>query len=54
MFASSSDWQLLVFASSSDWQLLVFASSSDWFIGLSPSVVIGQSDYFSFGFTTLN
>ena len=33
----------------------VFASSSDWFIGLSVSVVIGQSDYLGFGFrfTTL-
>ena len=32
-----------------------FASSSDWFIGLSASVVIyRQSNYFSFGFTTLN
>ena len=32
----------------------VFASSSDWFIGLSASVVIGQSNYFGSGFTTLN
>ena len=32
----------------------VFASSSDWFIGLSASVVIGQSNYFSFGFTEFN
>ena len=33
----------------------VSASSSDWFIGLPVSVVIGQSDYFGFGFgfTTL-
>ena len=30
--------------------LHVFASSSDWFIGLSASVVIGLSNYFSFGF----
>ena len=28
-------------------------SSSDWFIGLSASVVIGQSNYFGFRFTTL-
>ena len=28
--------------------------SSDWFIGLSTSVVIGQTDYFGFGFTTLS
>ena len=27
------------------WRLHVFASSSDWFIGLSASVVIGQSNY---------
>ena len=33
-------------------RLHVFASSSDWFIGLSASVVIGQSDNFGFGFTT--
>ena len=32
----------------------VFASSSDWFIGLFTTVVIGQSNYFGFGFTTLN
>ena len=25
----------------------------DWFIGLPVSAVIGQSDYFGFGFTTL-
>ena len=35
-------------------QLHVFASSSDWFLVLFSSVVIGQSDYFWFGFTTLN
>ena len=32
----------------------VFASSSDWFIGLFTTVVIGQSNYFGFGFTTLS
>ena len=32
----------------------VFASSSDWFIGLFNIAVIGQSNYFGFGFTTLN
>ena len=32
----------------------VFASSSDWFIALFWSAVIGRSNYFSFGFTTLN
>ena len=31
-----------------------FASSSDWFIMLFTCVVIGQSNYFGFGFTTLN
>ena len=35
-------------------RLHVFASSFDWFTGLSVSFVIGQSDYFGFGFTTLN
>ena len=36
------------------WRLRhVFASSSDWFIGLSASVVIGQSNYFGFGVTQL-
>ena len=35
------------------WRLHVFASSFDWFTGLSVSFVIGQSDYFGFGFTTL-
>ena len=34
-------------------RLHVFDSSSDWFIGLSASVVIGHSNYFGFGFTTL-
>ena len=34
-------------------QLHVFASSFDWFIALFISVVIGQSNYFGFGFTTL-
>ncbi len=32
----------------------VFASSFDWLTGLSVSFVIGQSNYFAFGFTTLN
>ena len=37
------------------WRRLdVFASSSDWFLVLFSSVVIGQSDYFGFGFTILN
>ena len=31
--------------SSCTWQLREFASSSDWFIGLSASVVIGQSNF---------
>ena len=33
--------------------LHVFASSFDWFTGLSVSCVIGQNDYFGFGFSTL-
>ena len=32
----------------------MFASRSGWFIGLSTSSVIGQSDYFGFGFMTRN
>ena len=35
-------------------RLHLFASISDWFIELSASVVIGQSNSFGFGFTTLN
>ena len=35
-------------------QLHVFASNSDWLVVLFTSVVIGQSNYFGFGFTTLN
>ena len=35
-------------------RLHVFALRSDWFTGLSAPVVIGQSNYFGFGFTTLN
>ena len=35
-------------------RLHVFALSSDWFIGLFTTVVIGQSNYFGFGFATLN
>ena len=35
-------------------QLHVFASNSDWLVVLFPSVVIGQSNYFGFGFTTRN
>ena len=31
--------------------MTVFASSSDWFIALFTPVVIGQSNYFGFGFT---
>ena len=34
--------------------LQVFASSSDWFIGLFTTSVIGQSNNFGFGITTLN
>ena len=33
-------------------RLHVFSSSSDWFIRLSAPVVIGQSNYFGFGFTS--
>jgi len=35
-------------------QLRVFAFSFDWFTGWPVSFVIGQSDYFGFGFMTLN
>ena len=35
-------------------RLYVFASSSDWLLVLLSSLVIGQSDYFGLGFTTLN
>ena len=43
-----------LYAFSRVWRRLhVFALSSDWFIGLSASAVIGQSNYFGFGFTTL-
>ena len=35
-------------------RLYVFAWSFDWFTGLSVSFVIGQSDNFGFGFTTLD
>ncbi len=35
-------------------QLHVFALRFDWFTGFSVSFVIGQSNYFGFGFTTLN
>ena len=34
-------------------RLHIFVSSSDWFIAWFVSVVIGQSDCFGFGFTTL-
>jgi len=34
--------------------LLIFASCFDWFSELSGCFVIGQSDYFGFGFSTLN
>ena len=34
-------------------QLRVITSSFDWFTGLSPSFLIGQSNYFGFGFMTL-
>ena len=35
-------------------QLRVITSRFDWFTGLSPSFLIGQSNYFGFGFTTLD
>ncbi len=35
-------------------RLHAFASRFDWFTGLPVSFVIGQSNYFAFGFTTLN
>ena len=35
-------------------RLLIFALSSDWLLGIFPFVLIGRSDYFGFGFTTLN
>ena len=35
-------------------RLRVITSSFDWFTGLSPTFLIGQSNYFGFGFTTLN
>ena len=34
--------------------LHVITSSFDWFTGLSPSFLIGQINYFGFGFTTLS
>ena len=34
-------------------RLHIFALISDWFIALFASVVIGQSNYFGFGLTTL-
>ena len=43
-----------LYAFSRAWpRLHVFALSSDWIIGLSASVVIGQSDYFGFVLTEL-
>ena len=35
-------------------QLRVITSSFDWFTGLSPSFLIGQSNYFGFSFTTFD
>ena len=35
-------------------RLRVITSSFDWFTGLSPSFLIGQSNSFGFGFTTLD
>ena len=35
-------------------RLRVITSSFDWFTGLSPSFLIGQSNHFGFGFTTLD
>ena len=35
-------------------QLHVITTSFDWFIVFSVSFVIGYSDYFGFGFATLN
>ena len=35
-------------------RLRVIISSFDWFTGLSPFFLIGQSNYFGFGFTTLD
>ena len=35
-------------------RLRVITSSFDWLTGLSPTFLIGQSNYFGFGFTTLN
>ena len=32
-------------------RLRVITSNFDWFTGLSPSFLIGQSNYFGFGFT---
>ena len=35
-------------------RLPVITSGFDWFAGLSQSFLIGKSNYFGFGFTTLN
>ena len=35
-------------------RLRVINSSFDWFTGSSPSFLIGQSNYFRFGFTTFD
>ena len=35
-------------------QLYELASNSDWLVVLFTSIAIGQSNYFGFGFTTLN
>ena len=36
------------------YRLRLITSSFDWFTGFSPSFLIGQSNYFGFGFTTLD
>ena len=44
---------LIPFSHTWHW-LLVISLSSYWFIGLTVCVVIGQGNYFGFGFMTLN
>ena len=44
-----------LYAFSRAWRRLhVFATGFDWLTGLPASLVIGQSNYFGFGFSTLN
>ena len=44
---------MIAIATLSDWRVTVIARNCDWFIALPTPIVIGRSNCFGFGFSTV-